>query len=677
MPYQEKSAELLLLIVLIGATTQSNSIEELPLLQHLLQHSNSNDPVTLKSPFFQGILPIPLGAVCFPDGVTGIVVHWDFSVLEKEFEQLDYVMNELEHYGRIDTKSVNESHQHTLHNIEESKAAYQELIDTMQRETQSERSRRSPEWDSIGHLFGIATTGDIQKLHNTIQDNLLNTTSVLLREANHLTATEDITHDLAQNHKHLQNLINAVQSIRRSVIALSKANKFGTPVQLLAYQHINHIATSIHKHIEDANEAMTVLGQGRLPITVLSVSKLARSITAMTANKTSEEFFPYYQGVQTTKYYEMPIAQASIMNKSLLIHVSIPVGKINDRYQVYQLEPIPYRQNNVTRTWRGPTKIVAVNREATRWIELSNMFNIHADCWGRTPPLCHGRFPELAMNEEPCLKSLFHANATPPAECTPPYRGNGIKVHLRHWYSTYWAATLFHQENINFRCYHTGAQLTSAFDTAPMEGSLVIHIPDTCSTKIGSQRIKAYQHFTGTYTQTHIGLPDSREDISIITALLNQTINPNWTAIDNLNMDASELLSQETSVRHMKNILQQYVNETRQLASHTHPYGHPVNHVVMTGWTLLILVGVGFGLWRCRRLYNKLREQNTRERWGLRRIIQRPAPRIPRLRQGSSEAADEVEMRAFQQPTAPTDTAGDTLPAQLTLNPPNLAQRPH
>ncbi len=229
-------------------------------------------------------------------------------------------MNKLEHYGRVDTKSINESHQHTLHHIEEAKVAYQELIDTMEKETRNDRNKRSPEWDSIGHVFGITTTGDIQKLHNTIQDNILNTTSVLLREANHLTATEDITHDLAQNHKHLQNLINAIQSIRNSLIALAKVNKFWTPVQLLAYQHINHIATSIHKHIEDANKAMTVLGQGKLPTTVLSVSKLEKSITAMTINKTKEEFFPYYQGVQTAKYYEMPITQASIMNKSLLIN---------------------------------------------------------------------------------------------------------------------------------------------------------------------------------------------------------------------------------------------------------------------------------------------------------------------------------------------------------------------
>jgi hypothetical protein len=209
-----------------------------------------------------------------------------------------------------------------------------------------------------------------------------------------------------------------------------------------------------------------------------------------------------------------------------------------------------------------------------------------------------------------------------------------------------------------------------------MEGSLVIHIPNTCATKIGSHRIKAYQHFTGTYTSTHLGRSNDQEDISIITALLNQTIKPNWTAIDTLNVDTSELLSQDTSLPHLRNILHQYVNETRQLASQTHLYGHPVNHVVMTGWTLLILVGVGCGLWRCRKLYNKLREQNTRERWGLRRIMQRPAPRLPRLRQGSTEDADEIEMRAFQQPTAPTDPARDTLPSHLTLTPPNPTQGP-
>jgi hypothetical protein len=142
----EKSVALLVLTVLMGIIAQP---EELPLLQHLLQNNNNSDPVTLKSPFFQGILPIPLGAVCFPDGVTGLVVHWDFSILEEEFEQLDYVMNELERYRRVETKSVNESHQHTLLNIEETKIGYQGLIDTMEKEIHNNRNRRSPEWDSI------------------------------------------------------------------------------------------------------------------------------------------------------------------------------------------------------------------------------------------------------------------------------------------------------------------------------------------------------------------------------------------------------------------------------------------------------------------------------------------------------------------------------------------------
>jgi hypothetical protein len=123
---------------------------------------------------------------------------------------------------------------------------------------------------------------------------------------------------------------------------------------------------------------------------------------------------------------------------------------------------------------------------------------------------------------------------------------------------------------------------------------------------IGRQRIKAYQHLTDVHVNSKLRDIDSAEAIRIIASLLNQTTAPNWTLTSLLDKDSIELLKQDTSLKHLKTVMLQYVNETQALVGQAHPYGHPVNHVVMTGWTLLILVGLGCGLWRCRAMYKKL-----------------------------------------------------------------------
>ncbi len=113
---------------------------------------------------------------------------------------------------------------------------------------------------------------------------------------------------------------------------------------------------------------------------------------------------------------------------------------------------------------------------------------------------------------------------------------------------------------------------------------------------IGRQRIKAYRHLTDVHVSSRLRDVNGAEAIRIIASLLNQTTAPNWTLTNALDKDAIELLKQDTSLKHLKMVMQQYVNETRALAGQAHPYGHPVNHVVMTGWTLLILLGLGYGL---------------------------------------------------------------------------------
>jgi hypothetical protein len=105
-------------------------------------------------------------------------------------------------------------------------------------------------------------------------------------------------------------------------------------------------------------------------------------------------------------------------------------------------------------------------------------------------------------------------------------------------------------------------------------------------------------------------------------------------------------------MRHLKTILQHYVNETKLLATQTHPYGHPVNHVVMTGWTLLILAGIGCGLWRCRVMYKKLEGRTAQTGWGLSRIIHRPTLR--RTREETVESAPGIEL-ALQERPNPSD----------------------
>jgi hypothetical protein len=337
---------------------------------------------------------------------------------------------------------------------------------------------------------------------------------------------------------------------------------------------------------------------------------------------------PYYQGPAVAKYYEMPIVEATTANNSLLVHISIPVGKLEDRYQIYQLAPIPYHFNDITRTWRGPAKTIAVSSQSERWIDLSSTFDVETACWGKQPPICHGRFPESPLDMDPCLTSLFQTDLEPPAACTPAYDGNHGKVHLRHWYSTYWAATLFKPQAVAFRCHLPGTVHASNHNVAPTEGSFVIHLPDVCSMNIGRQRIKAYRHLTDVHINSKLRDVDSAEAIRIIALLLNQTAAPNWTLTSLLDKDSIELLKQDTSLKHLKTVMLQYVNETRALVGQAHPYGHPVNHVVMTGWTLLILVGLGCGLWRCRTMYKKLEGRATRYApWGVSRIINRPTLR--------------------------------------------------
>jgi hypothetical protein len=201
-----------------------------------------------------------------------------------------------------------------------------------------------------------------------------------------------------------------------------------------------------------------------------------------------------------------------------------------------------------------------------------------------------------------------------------------------------------------------------------MEGSFVMHLPDVCSVSIGSQRIKAYKHLTDVNVNSRLYDIDGTEAIRIIASLLNQTIAPNWTLTSTLDKDTADLLRQDTSLRHLKTVLQHYVNETKTLVGQAHPYGHPVNHVVMTGWTLLILVGIGCGLWRCRAMYKKLEGRPTRTGWGLSRIIHRPTLR--RTRVDPTEAAPELEFtmrelrRELQERTAPAEVLEDTLPAR-------------
>jgi hypothetical protein len=145
---------------------------------------------------------------------------------------------------------------------------------------------------------------------------------VLLREAGHLTATEYIAHDLALNHHHLQDLIKSVKSIRQSVMSLAQEQRFGTITQLVAYQQINHIVTLIHQQLDNINQAVSVLSRHQLPTTILSPPNLERSIQAMIRNFSINGLQPYYQGPAITKYYEMPIVEATTANNSLLVHIS-------------------------------------------------------------------------------------------------------------------------------------------------------------------------------------------------------------------------------------------------------------------------------------------------------------------------------------------------------------------
>ncbi len=96
----------------------------LPLLQHLQQNSDPSEPAMLRSPFFQGILPMPVERVCFPHGVIGIVIHWDFSILQPELNLITEVMGDLERYGTLDTDSINQTHQQTLQSLDRANDRY-------------------------------------------------------------------------------------------------------------------------------------------------------------------------------------------------------------------------------------------------------------------------------------------------------------------------------------------------------------------------------------------------------------------------------------------------------------------------------------------------------------------------------------------------------------------------
>ncbi len=247
------------LVIMAILTILGTETYNLPLLQHLQQNNDPSEPSMLKSPFFQGILPVPIDRVCYPDGIIGIVIHWNFTILQPELNLITEVMRDLERYGILDTDLINQTHKQTLQSLDRANDRYQLFLKGVNARIQPDRDRRSSEWDSIGHFFGVATTGDIVKIRENIQDNFLNTTSVLLREAGHLTATEDIAHDLAITHHHLQDLITSVKSIHQSVMSLAQEQHFGTVTQLVAYQQLNHIVTLIRQQLDNVNQAVSVL----------------------------------------------------------------------------------------------------------------------------------------------------------------------------------------------------------------------------------------------------------------------------------------------------------------------------------------------------------------------------------------------------------------------------------
>uniref|UniRef100_A0A1Y1MC57 Uncharacterized protein n=1 Tax=Photinus pyralis TaxID=7054 RepID=A0A1Y1MC57_PHOPY len=478
------------------------------------------------------------------------------------------------------------------------------------------RARRG--LDFIGDFFsfccGIATERKVDSLqseHQKILEYLdhvhsglnKNIRDITINSKNFAKYHEEINGNLAEIRNKISVLTTYSNSIKSTLEQVNRSHE-GEIYKIFQYLYGNLFKLTKLVRLIETSEVLTSCKEHRIPSSIVHPSILRNDLILLDSELSKDNHTLSLSVNELSRYYKLQICDCTFTDQQLIVHIKIPIGRLNLNWKIYELITTPFAWNNNTCVLMHDPLYLAVALQADRSHIIKPISGVS---------LHHCK----PYNDKLCFLPRYNSDSTYGPQCA---------------FKMFTGATVQElEEHCSFRCHSSNSMIISEITdnsfviTHPeyptvikcngreellpsyvynQPGALQIELPCSCAVNVNDQevigtRFPCATSDHSTYKAVHI-LPAIWSNLKTYVIKSNQhdtlfyniteCLNPNWTTtVPHLNLTTTSKLS---------TIVESVEDAVHTTVDSLYSYQGDTKYFIWNSILTMLVLLIGYKVWR-------------------------------------------------------------------------------